>query len=169
MIFPLRKFILSLLALSGLVLLIGLTWAWRYQGPALDTSGLPETCVRRLQGLEADAAEGRGRCDIRGWYLEQVAAIAPLDERLEKQQVGARERALCAYSLRHESRIQARAQMDSRLAVALLRLRDLLKYGNADGPDFDSLVDSERPESSYQRVIATAGMTNEAVDQNCEL
>ena len=156
----------GLLAVAFAVLLALL---WRYQSPVTSLADLPGQCARALVAMRADAAGGQARCAIRQWYLQQLTVIDALDGELARQGVGLDQRARCAYSIRHEARLEARARMPSHLALTLLRLRDLVTYGHPDGPSFESLLDPADLDGAYRRLIETAASTNARVDQSCEL
>lgn len=84
----------------------------------------------------------RTNAEIRQWYLAEVTVIPELNRNWIRQGLSSRERAQRAWELRHEARIKARSMMADPLEIDLLRERDFKKYGNADGPTFDYLVES---------------------------
>jgi hypothetical protein len=86
------------------------------------------------------AERGRTNAEIRQWYLMRVAQIPELNERWIQQGLSLKERAEAAWLLRHEARLEARSMMSDSAEVELLRARDILKYGNPDGPTFEFLV-----------------------------
>jgi hypothetical protein len=77
--------------------------------------------------------------EIRTWYLDQEASIAPLNQTWIENGVPASERALRAYSTRSAARSEARRMMSNADDVRMLRARDLEKYGDPDGPSFPQL------------------------------
>ena len=70
--------------------------------------------------------------------------IEDLNREWVLQGLSARERAQIAWRLRHEARLKARSMMIDPAEVDLLRARDVLKYGNADGPTFEYLIERLR-------------------------
>ncbi len=112
-------------------------------------------------------------CDIRTWYNFQVLAIPKLNEYWLSQGISLEERALKAYTLRHEARIHARHMMPNKDEVALLQKRDLAKYGNPNGPTFDYLMEKNQGqgmsmEEAYERIIQTASQTNSNYNLDCD-
>lgn len=112
-------------------------------------------------------------CEIRVWYNYQVNAIPSLNQEWEKEGKSLEERAKHAYSLRHEARIRARQLMADQAAVVKLQARDLVKYGNPDGPTFEYLVAKGQkkglPDSSvYQGIIESSSRTNPGYNQRCD-
>lgn len=156
------------LTLALLVCLLLAAYLWRYQSLEVSLEGLPAGCIEAIH-LMRGVSSGAGNCAVRAWYLDQIARIDTIDAALELDEVALEQRARCAYSLRHEARIEARSRMPSHAALVLLRLRDVIVYGDPDGPTFFALVDKTDRDSSYQRLIHSASMTNESVDEQCEL
>jgi hypothetical protein len=112
-------------------------------------------------------------CAIRTWYNFQVLAIPQLNEYWITQEVGLKERASKAYTLRHEARVHARYMMPSKEEIALLQKRDLAKYGNPNGPTFDDLLQKNQAkgmtlEEAYERIIQTASRTNNNYNLDCD-
>lgn len=107
----------------------------------------------------------RTNAEIRQWYNDRVAVIPLLDRQWQRQGLGAEERARRAYEIRHEARIQARAYMQNKQEVAVLRARDREKYGNPDGPTFDQLVAQNRGQgldgdAAYEAIVGSANRTD---------
>jgi hypothetical protein len=108
--------------------------------------------------------------EIRDWYLQKIAIIPQLDAEWIKQQVPLEDRARRAWKIRHDARVEARERMTDRVAVAMIRARDLLAYGHADGPTFEQLVAAARRrglalEEAYGKIISGAQSSNEWVDR----
>lgn len=140
----------------------------QYDSQRTDLSRLPPLCAEAVHRIRDASSDGDQHCVVRDWYLEQVARISTMDARLEAAGTGLQDRAYCAYSQRHEARIEARERMPSKLDVMALRLRDLFFYGNPDGPTFDALSEGGDAQQ-YEQIIVSASMTNERVDQACEI
>ena len=83
----------------------------------------------------------KSNAEVRRWYLDKVAAIPELNALWVEQGLSLRERAENAWRFRHEARLQARSMMADPAEVKLLRERDMVKYGNPDGPTFEYLVE----------------------------
>lgn len=79
--------------------------------------------------------------EIRQWYLKRISSIPKLNERWRKEGRSAQEKAKAAWRIRHRARMKARSMMADQTELAQLRDRDLRKYGNADGPTFEFLVE----------------------------
>ena len=107
--------------------------------------------------------------EIRAWYHEHVAEISKLNQDWISQGISLEERALRAWRIRHDARIQARSMMENRIEVEDLRERDRRVYGNPDGPTFDQLVQEwnkrglQRDEV-YERIISGSQTTNRDVN-----
>jgi hypothetical protein len=108
--------------------------------------------------------------EIRAWYRERAAEIPSLSEDWIAQGVPLEERALRAWRIRHEARLQARSMMEDRDEIEDLRERDRRLYGNADGPTFDQLVQEGlerglRRDEVYERIIVGSQATNREVNE----
>jgi hypothetical protein len=112
--------------------------------------------------------------EIREWYLQKIATIPQLNAEWIKQQVPLKERARRAWKIRHDARVEARNLMADRVAVAMIRARDLLVYGHPDGPTFEQLVAAARrrglmrgltEEEAYGQIISGAQSTNEWINR----
>lgn len=73
------------------------------------------------------------------------------------------------YEARHRARLTARAMMSDAAEVEALRARDLEKYGDPDGPTFESLVAKGRAEGKsdeaiYAGIIDSSQRTNKAAN-----
>jgi hypothetical protein len=79
--------------------------------------------------------------DVRAWYLGRISEISKLNQEWIVQGVSLQERALRAWRIRHDARLQARSLMDNPLEIEDLRERDRRLYGNPDGPTFDQLLE----------------------------
>jgi hypothetical protein len=108
--------------------------------------------------------------EIRRAYLAMVAAIGPANERWKQENVPAEERARRAYQMRKDARLLARAMMKDPAEVALLRKRDVEKYGTPDGPTLDWLVEKERKkglsgDAVWEAIVESAQRTDRAVNE----
>lgn len=86
--------------------------------------------------------ESKTNREIREWYFEQVARIRILNDQWTEEGLSVQVRAYRAWEIRHSSRVRARTMMGKERQIHLLQKRDLAKYGNPDGPTFDSLVEN---------------------------
>lgn len=98
-------------------------------------------------------------------YLERVAAIAGADAQARAEGLSAEERAHRAFAARHAARMMARAMMTDAAEVAALQERDRAKYGGADGPTFERLVEEARAkglegDALYESIVAGAQRTD---------
>lgn len=84
---------------------------------------------------------GKDNQEIRQWYLQKLAEIPNLNRAWVEQGVPLDERALRAYTIRWEARMEARKMMKDTIARDKLRLRDKAKYGDEDGLNFSWLFD----------------------------
>jgi RHS repeat-associated protein len=96
--------------------------------------------------------------EIRQWYNDEVSRIPELNKGWIEEGWSAEERSQAAYEIRHDARMKAREMMTNPDEVEMLRARDLEKYGNPDGPTFESLVDyySEKGyegDALYEKII----------------
>jgi hypothetical protein len=108
--------------------------------------------------------------EIRAWYRERVSEIPSLNQAWTTQGVGLEERALRAWRIRHEARLQARSMMENSDEIEDLRERDRRLYGNPDGPTFDQLVQEGRQsgirqDEVYERIIRGSQATNREVNE----
>lgn len=106
---------------------------------------------------------------IRQWYVDQVNSIPEQNEAWRASGMTAVERARKAYDIRHEARMQARGQMNW-FYVKLLQARDLMKYGNSDGPTFEQLVAKNEGEGltgddAYEAIIDSSARTSETFNK----
>lgn len=141
-------------------------------------SDIPAPCQAAVAQLYDSMRDKTARedCDIRRWYTLQIALIAPLEDTWQHAGVSLPEQSRCAFALRHHARLVARTAMPHRVEVIALRLRDLLKYGNPDGPDFETLFEKQHHKTqgniddntAYQNIINSAQITDEAVNKTCE-
>jgi hypothetical protein len=123
---------------------------------------------------ESGIKEHKTNTEIRQWYLQLVATIPELNQEWIKQGFTARERAESAWRVRHEARMKARSMMADPAEVELLRERDILKYGNADGPTFEFLVERLREagveeERIYETIIDNSYRTDAELNRKLGL
>ncbi len=103
--------------------------------------------------------------EIRVWYNKIVSEIPLLNGELTKKGVDLEARAVMAYNIRHEARMQARAMMSDASEVAMLQARDMKKYGNANGPSFPQLLDKAMSDGmtrnqAFENIISTSANTD---------
>jgi hypothetical protein len=112
--------------------------------------------------------------EIRAWYRERIAEISKLNHEWIAQEVSLEERALRAWRIRHDARMQARSIMENPIEVEDLRERDRRLYGNPDGPTFDQLVQESHEhgldrDEVYERIISGSQTTNREVNKLFDL
>lgn len=107
----------------------------------------------------------------RTWYQAYMKAYEQQIKVTSKETatMSLEDRAHIAFAARHHARLQTREQMADRMVVAGLEARDLQKYGNKDGPTFDSLFKKNTdqgmsPDDSYNAIIASSLTTNKLVN-----
>ena len=79
--------------------------------------------------------------EIRQWYQEQISQIPVSDREWKAQGLSPAERAENAWRIRHNARLKAREMMSDKSEVENLRMRNIQKYDNPDGPTFEYLVE----------------------------
>ncbi len=157
--------LLGLMVLANTVLF---AIAWQHKNDFLRIATAPPGCQQTWANVGNHVGlDSSENCAIRLWYNEQVAVIPGLMTSLSERGVALKGRAHCAYGVRHQARMAARAVMPSQFDVALLRLRDFYTYGDFDGPDFSELVDEKSDSATYKAIIASAQRTNKAVNEQC--
>ncbi len=120
------------------------------------------------------AGKGMTNKEIREWYANEVSRIPMLNEEWIRNGFLVRKRARKAWKIRHDARLKARAMMSNPKEVELLRQRDLLKYGNPDGPTFTFLVKENRKlglvgDTVYEAIIDESIRTNVEVNKGLGL
>jgi len=137
-------------------------------GEAASTKPFPESSAQipELRRGGVDWTDG----EVRAFYVRRVAAIGPADAQRKKEGMPALDRARLAFQSRREARLLARAMMKEGAEVEALRQRDRQKYGDPDGPTFDSLVAHEQQkgltgDAVYEAVIASAQRTDRALNE----
>jgi hypothetical protein len=108
--------------------------------------------------------------EIRAWYRERIAEIPKLNEEWIVQGVRLEERALRAWQIRHDARVQARSMMQNPVEIEDLRERDRRRYGNPDGPTFNQLIQENyqlglQQDEVYARIISGSQATNREVNK----
>jgi hypothetical protein len=112
----------------------------------------------------------RTNTEIRRWYKAQLALIPQLNEQWIKENVSLADRAYRAWKFRHEKRAEGRKMMQNPLQVKCLEMRDIVKYGRADGPTFEFLVAEIRSEGVmgndvFEAIIKGSYRTNAGIDK----
>src|SRR5712692_7471269 len=107
--------------------------------------------------------------EIRAWYQEHIAEISKLNQEWISQGIGLEERAVRAWRIRHDARMEARSMMENPIEVEDLRERDRRVYGNPDGPTFDQLMRESHErglqrDEFYERFISGCQTTNRDVN-----
>lgn len=147
---------------------ICLTLLWHYQSPMVTVQELPQVCEVMLKQRMAAPTAKTSNCEARRWYLKMLGDLPAIDDSLKRQAIDLRGRSLCAYSLRRAARIGARAMMASQFDVVGLRLRDILKYGNPDGPSFTYLLGEKEESRDYEKIILSARRVSATANVVCE-
>lgn len=112
-------------------------------------------------------------CEIRIWYNYQVVAIGTLNDKWLSDGIDLKTRAERAYELRHNARVNARFMMQNPIEVKGLQARDLLKYGNPNGPTFEYLIKKNTDKGSsldeaYQSIINSASRVSTVYNKDCQ-
>jgi len=112
-------------------------------------------------------------CEIRIWYNYQVVAIGTLNDKWLADGIDLKTRAEKAYELRHNARVNARFMMQSPIEVKGLQARDLIKYGNPNGPTFDYLIKKNTDkgnslDEAYQSIINSASRVSTVYNKDCQ-
>lgn len=112
-------------------------------------------------------------CEIRVWYNYQVVAIPVINNRWIENEMSLKERAERAYRLRHNARVNARFMMSSPIEMKALQARDMLKYGNPDGPSFEYLVEKSvnsgmTKQQAYEKIITSSARTDDTYNDMCD-
>lgn len=132
----------------------------------LATGPLPTARAEGSAAAPAVSAEiPTTNAEIRAWYNRQVEVIPALNTQWITEGLSAEARARKAADIRHHARLQARAYMPNKAEVADLQARDQKKYGNPDGPTFESLVDGARGrgltgDAVYEDIIRSSSRTD---------
>jgi|SRR5580700_9617252 hypothetical protein len=108
--------------------------------------------------------------EIRTWYRKRLAEIPAQNQEWTAQAVSLEERALRAWQIRHDARLQARSMMADPAEIDDLGERDRRLYGNPDGPTFDQLVQESlqrglRRDEVYERIISGSQSTDREVNK----
>jgi len=141
--------------------------------PALETaSAIPEIVDNSRPSTNLTGIP-KSNCEIRLWYNFQVVAIGKINEKWEKDGIDLKTRAEKAYQMRHDARVNARFMMQSSLEVKALQARDLVKYGNPNGPTFDYLLKKNTDkgssmEEAYQSIIDSSSRTDRKYNEDCK-
>jgi RHS repeat-associated protein len=127
---------------------------------------------RAVKGTEIVA--NLTNAEARGLYLSRVARIPDVEKSLAARGVSLRQRALAAYTIRHLARLESRARMANRAALARLEIRDIEKYGHFDGPKFEELLqqaqrEGKSIEDAYQEIIGSSTRTDQVTNSNLGL
>ena len=103
--------------------------------------------------------------EVRLWYHQRVKDIGRLVRDLRQRGVAVREVAQLAWRLRRSAVQEARGQMGNADDVEVLRMRNLAKYADPDGPSFEYVVERARErrltgDDVYEEVIRSALRTD---------
>jgi len=106
---------------------------------------------------------------VRQLYLERVALIAGHDQQAKTAGKSAEARARAAFQTRHDARMTARAMMADQEAVKGLEARDRVKYGDPEGPTFESLAERAGAkglagDAVFESIVQSAQRTSEATN-----
>jgi hypothetical protein len=112
--------------------------------------------------------------EIREWYSEEVARIRRLNDEWIEKGFSLELRAQKAWKIRHDARSKSRTMMGNQIEIKLLQRRDLVKYGNPDGPTFDFLVEKYRKlglvgDEVYEAIIEASMKVNIGVNKGLGL
>ena len=112
-------------------------------------------------------------CEIRLWYNYQIVAVGVINEKWKEDGIDLKTRALKAYEMRHEARVNARYMMQDKAAVEALQTRDSNKYGNPDGPTFEYLIKKNTDkglsmDEAYQSIIDSSSRTDKRYNADCQ-
>lgn len=163
-----KKVVGGILGVCGLLLGTLFGAAWLHESEAIDYQSLTPPCDRAAYDISLVATKANDRCQSREWYVQHINNIAGVLTSMAGQGSDIQSQAMCAYSLRRQARLKARAMMSSDVEVSVLRVRDWLAYGHFDGPEFDQLLGDKVGTASYERIIRSAQASNERVDNYCE-
>lgn len=111
-------------------------------------------------------------CEIRIWYNYQVVAIGKINAKWESDGLDLETRARRAYELRHNARVNARYMMQNKAEVKELQARDLVKYGNPNGPTFEYLLKKNTDKGlseaeGFQSIIDSSSRTSAVYNSDC--
>ncbi|MGH1385629.1 LysM peptidoglycan-binding domain-containing protein [Kordia sp.] len=112
-------------------------------------------------------------CEIRIWYNYQIVAISELNKNWIQQKIDLKTRAIKAYTLRHNARINARFMMQNKDSVRSIQNRDRKKYGNPDGPTFEYLIKKCTDKGSttndcYKDIIVSSSRVSTVYNNRCK-
>ncbi|QHI39094.1 hypothetical protein IMCC3317_44950 [Kordia antarctica] len=112
-------------------------------------------------------------CEIRIWYNYQIVAISELNKSWIQQKTDLKTRALQAYELRHNARMNARFMMADKVKVKEFQDRDVLKYGNPHGPTFAQLLKKctdkgTATDACYQDIIVSSSRVSVVYNDKCK-
>ncbi|MBU0743746.1 MAG: hypothetical protein KKE11_00015 [Gammaproteobacteria bacterium] len=106
----------------------------------------------------------------RFWYNSFLSALAPmisqLDTMLLNNEITLKEYAQTAAGARHYARIFTRKHMLDTNGRETAQKRDLLKYGNSDGPSFNWLVERqlEKQKKAYEKKYPGQTFDNRSIE-----
>ncbi|HQQ62218.1 MAG TPA: hypothetical protein PLF22_01455 [Pseudomonadales bacterium] len=156
---------------SSVIILV----AWLGFTPANENpAAIPDACRADMAEIDRDFATSKPvtDCDIRQRYLAATAQLASKNNEWQQRMLPLALRAQCAFAWRHHARLVARDAMDNHWEIGILRLRDLVKYGDADGPVFSTLLSRQHAQgkdhdTAYNNIIQSARQTDSDVNQSC--
>jgi DNA uptake protein ComE-like DNA-binding protein len=108
--------------------------------------------------------------DLRGKiYNRMNEQIAAWDSQNELNGMSIRERALFTHKARETNKIFVRDLMTNQQSVEILQLRDLAKYGNINGPQFEDLVAKWESsglsmEQACEQIVLSSGRSSKQYD-----
>lgn len=112
--------------------------------------------------------------DVRNWYINQTSDVPELNQQWIEEGVPIEERALRAYEIRHDARIEAREMMSDYNAVGALQQRDVIEYGNPNGPTFEYLIDKAKAkgltgDDIYNYIIGSSSRTDQTTNDRLNI
>lgn len=137
---------------------------------APETVATPEALTAVAPCPPLESIIPKTNAEIRTWYNRQVVIIPTLNTQWDNEGVNAEERAQRAYDIRHRARLYARALMQDKEEVELLRQRDSEKYGNPDGPTWAYLIEKAKKkeligDAVYEEIIESSSRTSAEFNQ----
>lgn len=150
--------------------------AWLSLTPATDNlAASPEACRAEIAQIDSLFTTNKptADCDIRQRYLNITMQLMAKNAEWEQRSLPIDIRSQCAFAWRHHARLVARSTMSNQWEVGLLRLRDIVKYRDPDGPTFSALLKQQQKkgnanDAAYKKIIESAEKTDGDVNQSCQ-